>query len=272
MRHGPCAILIGLSATGTTSGRLWAQINKPLEPPYRFAIYDARPYDKRGPPALTLAVQSARSYPTLQYRIRADLSIDANAVTLKLRDIINDSEIQQHAMGPATYIAALSIGTGNYDLVFATPSAQDRYRIRITEDAIDVSGSAGSLTIPPPRLYRIPRNSVYVHCTPAGFADHVCQDFFKLVSIRARASIAGAVRPLRPNPFFYPLPMGQVDDSLPQAIYLGVDTAGWHTLVRFAEDYTGIFHYAQYTLVLGIYNWDGATAQCYSGVCHGSEP
>src|SRR3989449_7958583 len=97
MRHGPCAILIGLSATGTTSGRLWAQINKPLEPPYRFAIYDARPYDKRGPPALTLAVQSARSYPTLQYRIRADLSIDANAVTLKLRDIINDSEIQQRS-------------------------------------------------------------------------------------------------------------------------------------------------------------------------------
>src|SRR3989475_10649092 len=96
--------------------------------------------------------QSARSYPTLQYRIRADLSIDANAVTLKLRDIITHSEIQQHAMGPATYIAALSIGTGNYDLVFATPSAQDRYRIRITEDAIDVSGSAGSLTIPPPRL------------------------------------------------------------------------------------------------------------------------
>src|SRR2546427_11012162 len=134
MRRSPCAILIGLLATGTASGRLWAQIHAPVEPPYRFAIYDARPYGKPGPPALTLAVQSVRAYPTLQYRIRADLSIDANTVTLQLRDIINDSQIQQRAMGPATYITALSIGTGTYDLVFATPSARDRYRVRVSED------------------------------------------------------------------------------------------------------------------------------------------
>jgi len=272
MRHSPCTILIGLLAAVSTSGRLVAQIHAPLEPPYRFAIYDARAYGRPGPPALTLAVQSVRRYPTLQYRIRADLSIQGNAVTLQLRDIINDSDVQQDALGPATYNTALSIGTGTYDLVFVTASARDRYRVRVAEDAIYVSGPAGSLTIPPPTLYRIPRNSVYVHCTPAGFADHVCQDFFKLASIRSRSSIAGDSPPLRPNPFFYPLPMGQVDDSLPQAIYLGVDSTGWHTLVRFAEDYTRIFQYAQYTLVVGLYNWDGAMAQCYSGVCHGSEP
>jgi hypothetical protein len=254
------------------SGRLSAQIHAALEPPYRFAIYDAHPYGKPGLPELTLAVQSVRAYPTLQYRIRADLFIEGNTVTLQLREILNDSQIQQRAMGPATYSTALPIGTGTYDLVFATPSAQDRYRVRIAEDAIDVRGSAGTLTIPPPRLYRIPRNSAYVRCTPAGFDDHVCNDFFKLASIRARASIAGAIPPLRPNPFFYPLPMGQVDDLLPSVIYVGVDSAAWLVLVRFTEDYTRIFQYAQYTLVVGLYNWDGATAQCYSGVCHGKEP
>src|SRR2546430_10217877 len=94
MRHGPCAILIGLSATGTTSGRLWAQIHKPLEPPYRFAIYDARPYDKRGPPALTLAVQSARSYPTLQDRKSTRLNSSHSQISyavfcLKKKSIID---------------------------------------------------------------------------------------------------------------------------------------------------------------------------------------
>ncbi len=272
MPHCPHLVPVTLMAACVLTGRLPAQIHVPLEPPYRFAIYDARPYGGSGLPALTLTIQSVRDYPTLQYRIRADLSIRGDTITVELREIVNDSPIQQDAMGPAVYSTSLSIGTGAYDLALATSSAQDRYRVGIAGDAIDVSGPAGMITIPPSRLYRIPHNSAYVHCTPAEFTDQACRDFLKLASIRAHISTAGNIPLHRPDPFFYPLPMGRVEDSLPQAIYLGVDSLAWVTLVHFAEDYTRIFQYAQYTLVVGLYNWDGVMAQCWSGVCHGIKP
>ena len=220
-------------------------------------------------PQLTFALQSVRAYPTLQYRVQADLTISADTITVLLRGIINDSPIQQHAIGPADYSAPLSIPSGTYQLVIASLSAQDRYQVRITDDAVEVIGSAGTLSVPPPRLYRIPRNSAYVHCTPAGFTARACEDFLNLASLRAHTRTLSGIPLHRPDPFFYPLPAGRVEDSMPQAILLDVDSVAWGKLVAFAEDYTRIFQYAQYALAVGLYSWDGRTAQCWSGVCHG---
>ena len=258
-----------LLAAVAVARSLPGQIHAPLEPPYRFAIYDARIYETIAPPQLTFALQSVRDYPTLQYRVQADLTISADTITVLLRGIINDSPIQQNAMGPADYSASLSIPSGTYQLVIASPSAQDRYQVRITDDAVEVIGSAGTLSVPPPRLYRIPRNSAYVHCTPAGFTARACEDFLNLASLRAHTRTLSGIPLHRPDPFFYPLPAGRVDDSMPQAILLDVDSVAWGILVAFAEDYTRIFQYAQYALAVGLYSWDGRTAQCWSGVCHG---
>ena len=244
-----------------------AQVTLPVEPPILVSVFEAPSRVEGGQPQLTLALQSRREYPTLQYRLDAMTQVEGSDVTVTIARVINDSPYQSQMMGRASYTTPLRLAPGVYRLAIRNDSLVDRYSLRIGARTVEILGDSTPFTWPQRVAYRLPPTAVFVHCTPAGFSDAACDAFFSLVSTRLGLRADPDLSQPDRNPFLHARANGAVPDPLPQRVFTSATSEQYEQLLRLAGTFTDLFRHAQYKLSFVIWRANGLGSGCYDGVC-----
>lgn len=138
--------------------------------------------------AIFLILKTDAVYGCANYKIVANTIKSADRIVVDIKGIQREP-ICLEAMGQATFSEKLEDLKGELDLVLRYESEEDRYKLAVSDDAINITSLNSSFTHidHPLSLLRIPQNAIWAEC---GHYDRIgceennqytsiCQKFFK---------------------------------------------------------------------------------------------
>lgn len=138
--------------------------------------------------AIFLILKTDAVYGCANYKIVANTIKSADRIVVDIKGIQREP-ICLEAMDQATFSEKLDDLKGEFDLILRYESEEDRYKLAVSDDAINITSLNSSFThiVHPLSLLRIPKNVIWAEC---GHYDRigceennqytsVCQKFFK---------------------------------------------------------------------------------------------
>jgi hypothetical protein len=162
----------------------------------------------KGAPEIRLLIETERIYSHLGAQIHGEVRISGREITFRADHVTECSGICLAAIGPAQHRTLLPLEHGDYTLSVTADGRTDRYRVRVTAEAIEMQPLAATFTTARyPLAWRYPPRSMVHVCNASQGREALCASF--LDRLRARV-------PLEPLTF---QPTGRVPYPVSEALH-----------------------------------------------------
>jgi hypothetical protein len=227
-----------------------------------FRIQEAHMEQTPTDPVLTLQLETADSYPCVNYAIGFARSRVRGGLLYTIRGV-DEPRICLTAFGPAFGIDVFDLGPGVWEVGFRHFGATIRFAVTITEDAVRIGNAtpAEGAVRPEHALYwRYPRNSFALYCR-SNTSPALCREFEE----RLRALIDLEQLPVPEEGIWpYQIASPEGDTHRSEAFYRYANETDWETarqaLVRFTTERLS----PQPEAAIWLVNWRQDTVQSWT--------
>jgi hypothetical protein len=140
----------------------------------------------KGAPEIRFLIETERIYSHLGAQIHGEVRISGREITFRADHVTECSGICLTAIGPAQHRTLLPLEHGDYTLSVTADGRTDRYRVRVTAEAIEMEPLAATFTTARyPLAWRYPPRSMVHVCNASQGREALCDGVPRRACVRA---------------------------------------------------------------------------------------